>query len=129
MAANELKMKGYTLRSIQYENNAQSGQTLQLGARSDAKINYSDENAECVCRFSVLVFDVNDKDVFKIELALEAVFDYSLDYDKKALHVRICEELYGLARGIVCAFSGVAGLPPIVIPEIVFQEPETIETV
>ncbi len=128
MTLNELKMKGYTIRSIKFENNVQGGLTLQLGAKADARINYSDENSECVCQFSVLVYDINDKDVFTIELDLDAVFNYDLDDDKKALHVRICEELYGLARGIVCAFSGVAGLPPIVIPEIVFPEPETIET-
>ena len=128
MAINELKMKGYTLRGVQYENNIQGGQTLQLSAKADSRINYSDENSECVCNFSVLVFDINDKEVFKIALALDAVFEYTVGDDKKELHVRICDELYSLARGIVCAFSGVAGLPPIVIPAIVFPEPDTVET-
>ncbi len=129
MSENVLRLKGYTIRSLRYENNIQGAGSLQLGASADTNIKYSDENSECMCRFSVLVDDKNNKEAFNIGLYMEAFFEYDLSADKKALHVKICEDLYGIARGIVCAFCGVAGLPPIVIPEIVFPEPETINSI
>lgn len=124
---NDIAMKGYSIRSLQYSNNITGTETLEIGTNVESKVNYNDDASECRCSFIITVKDTGEKNLLCVVLAIDAVFSFSPGENKKAIHVKINENLFAQARATVCAICGVVGIPPIMFPQVAFTEADTIE--
>lgn len=120
-------MNGYVIRAIQYTNNISGTETMEIGSNVESTVNYNDETSECVCLFTLTVKNIGDQEFLKIVLTLEASFSFSPSESKKQIHIQINENLFAQAQATVCAMCGVAGLPPMMVPPVIFTEDNTVE--
>ncbi|MPN03949.1 hypothetical protein SDC9_151184 [bioreactor metagenome] len=116
-----LVQKGYTIRSLNFENHINGKATLEITATVSSKVEFNDKTSECVCFFTVMITNKGDELLLKILMKMDAVFSYDQTEDKKELHTKISRELYPQVRTVISAFSGSIGLPPIMVPPLEFN--------
>ena len=115
----KLKMNGYKVTDLKFNNNAESGQRLNLQNTYSFNVRYTADSLKCISQLDVKVGDNTQPDIFSVKMTIYGYFDVlDTSVPKEKLHVEAYKALFPFARAIVSNVTVNAGVPPIILAEM-----------
>ena len=118
-------LNAYKISKISFKNEVTGTVQLQFQSKVSHHVKYS-KNSLCE---AVLLLEVSDpKNPKSISLSLEVSGIYKIDpsASKEEIHIATCRELFTYAKAFTTTITGVAGIKPIIINDIDFENQEIL---
>lgn len=120
-----LILKAYKVSNIDLKNKLPGATKLQLKNQYSHNVKYGKENT---CE-GILTVNINDKNAelngnFGISVTIQGIFQWQGELDKEKIHIETFKNLFPYARALITNLTANAGMPPIIIPPIDFDNQE-----
>lgn len=128
MADDNVQLRKYVIRAIQFENKIISAAKIPLVSRASSTVTRLDGDPNRLCSFCLTVESTGDPRL-AFSVSVDGTFFVSDSVLGKQAHVKMNESLYSICQAKVCAICGITGIPPVIPPEIKFTENDVTESI
>lgn len=119
------KLKAYKISKIEFKNNVTGTVHLNFQSKVSHHVRYSNNNI-CEAVTKVEVMDANNKDSIALTLEVSGIFEIAPGATKEEVHLETGKELFVYAKSFALSITGVAGIKPIVLNDIDFENQEIV---
>ena len=119
---NIVTFNGYKVSEIILKNKNESNTIFDLENKYSYKVNYLSDNKTCIGKLIIEITDKKVTDQFLIKVELSGFFNYKEDVSKENINVETFKELFPYVRVLITTLTTNAGMPPLVIPSVDFDE-------
>lgn len=119
------KLKAYKISKINFFNKVNGTVQLNFQSKVSHHVRYSKNNI-CEAITSIDVYDANNKDTIALSIEVCGVFEITGNTTKEEVHLETGKELFMQAKAYILAITGVAGIKPIMLNDIDFDNQEIV---
>lgn len=120
------KLKAYKISKINFYNKVSGTVHLNFQSKVSHHVRYSKNNI-CEAITCVDVYDANNKNSIAMTVEVSGIFEIIANATKEEIHLETGKELFIHAKAFVLAITGVAGIKPIILNDIDFDNQEILK--
>ena len=117
------QLKIYKISKLDFKNNVKGMVQLNFQSKVSHNVKYSKNNT-CEAVLSLEIVDPKNPNSISVSLELSGVYSIRPEASKEEIHIETCKELFTYAKTFVTTITAVAGIKPITINDIDFDNQE-----
>ena len=118
-------LKAYKISKINFKNEVTGTVQLQFQSKVSHHVKYS-KNGMCEAVLELVVSDPKNPKSISLDLEVSGVYRINGNASKEEIHIETCRELFTYAKAFTTSITGVAGIKPIIINDIDFENQEIL---
>lgn len=112
----------YKVLELFLENQAEPNKKIEIKHSFTYNVSYKADDSKCLGLLNFKITDKNDEKAFMIKVSMVSEFSYSPELDKKEIHKETFRQLFPYLRMTITNLTTLAGLPALVIPNIIIKD-------